>query len=87
MEWHGCGFFERKAIDVDTALGRLKLGGENLDDGGFSGTGRTDQKDKLAVFNFKDTPLSALSARVVCLYPFVNSIMFSPDFCLRAGIR
>ena len=39
------------AVDVDSAGGGLQLAGDQLDDGGLTGTGRTDQEAELAVLD------------------------------------
>ena len=61
-------FLEREAVDIDAALGRLKLGGEDLDNRGLSGARGADQKDELPVFNFQRHAVQGSCARVVCLY-------------------
>ena len=64
---HGAAaeLFDGKAVDKRAAGGRAKLGGQDLDDGGFAGAGRADQEDKFAVVNFHGNAVQRDRAGVV----------------------
>ena len=52
--------FQRIAVDVDGAGGGLQLAGDELDDGGLTGTGRTDQEAELAVLDLHGNAVEGL---------------------------
>jgi hypothetical protein len=53
---------------VDAAGGGLQFTGNQLDDGGLTGAGRTDQEAKLAILNLHIDTVQGLIALVIGFY-------------------
>ena len=74
-------------IHQDVSLRRLDFTGDELDDGGFAGTGWAHQEDKFSIVNVHGNALQGFVTGVVCFYHickfYHNS--FAPDYLPKSG--